>query len=694
MANTDTADNFCENQSFREEPKAGELEPRATADDLVTGTELTVASPTSLEPSVVGSLIEGEERSWKRIYELKTTEQTYETRELLAEEYRTLAAFYANAGGTEAALRLIKKSLELREDSEFKKVQARFEGQGGDLNFINTYESLLKESDDPKLYLEYCFFLERRSFHDAAIGIFETALKKKILQASHSTVIDSFLALLHTQGTVDAHARISDYNDIIRSYLPKEAVYSLTYPTLTIDHTVLGKLSEEYQEHYGLEDAIHDKGKLLLFFFRHYTLLTAVGVFCGLVFILSIFPISFEFIYAFINLGGFLLLLLIAIQVVRAAGQPQTARRRSLETVSNHVIIASVAVFALRFGSTLFGLNRSVFHPALLSIATALLVGAMLVRAYLAQNTIRRILAKAFETSGDEFVRRAYAEQIAGIVHGSAYVSFWLLAMAALQFLPPSDHEIKIFFLLKALFLFLCWRWSKLAIDNEKRRQREHLVALIVFSFSTSIAWAIYIGFKLQTIVLFCSVDAMMLLGVAVAFALQFVSLNWFAIALCGSVFLVLNFLPVLERFVPSLDAAISDSSSSNIALTTICTNLVLCSILIALVLDKWMKMLVAEKGHAMSETTNRKVSFGQIAFLLAMGAVFIAFLGVLLGLGTQTSAIKLYLVLIGFLLFIGFVMPFVLRFLGLINQERWLGAFGKIVAKIPSFTFPTRSKE
>src|SRR5262249_15356942 len=253
--------------------------------DYSSGRELTVPSPTSLEPSLIASLVDGEERSWKRIQELKATEPTYEIRDSLADEYRTLASIYASSGGTEAALRLIKKSLEVREDTDLKRVQARFEGEGDKLDFINTYESLIRESDDPKLWLEYCFFLERRSFHDAAINIFEKALRKQIIQVSDFHVIDSFLALLHTQGTVEAHAHISDYNAVIRAYLPKEAVSSLHYPALVTDHTILGKLSEEYDENCGLEDEIRDKGKLLAFFFRHYTLPTSVGMFCGLVFL-------------------------------------------------------------------------------------------------------------------------------------------------------------------------------------------------------------------------------------------------------------------------------------------------------------------------------------------------------------------------------------------------------------------------
>jgi hypothetical protein len=98
------------------------------------------------------------------------------------------------------------------------------------------------------------------------------------------------------------------------------------------------------------------------------------------------------------------------------------------------------------------------------------------------------------------------------------------------------------------VFLLACWWWSRLEIKAEKRKLRETLVFICGVCFFSLIGVAVVARISAFALLLLMSFDGILILGIALNFALQTARISRSIATICSVVFAILNFLPVLWR--------------------------------------------------------------------------------------------------------------------------------------------------
>ena len=233
--------------------------------------------PTILDDSSKG-LIEAEEFLWTKITALKQKGKSYEVRIALSDAYTELAQHYSAMGGNEAAVGFVKNALASSESDELNRLLGRLQGGASGYDFINTFTSLLTNRPyDLELTLEFCYFLEYRDLHTAALDILEANLLKRPKQSSQeeiqSTVkLDGFLRLMQSNISIDQQIKIAQYTELFATYFPSYVLSKVDGLEEVQNETIVGQTLEEFESEFGLKDEILRLLGFLRFASRHYTL--------------------------------------------------------------------------------------------------------------------------------------------------------------------------------------------------------------------------------------------------------------------------------------------------------------------------------------------------------------------------------------------------------------------------------------
>jgi membrane-associated HD superfamily phosphohydrolase len=122
----------------------------------------------------------------------------------------------------------------------------------------------------------------------------------------------------------------------------------------------------------------------------------------------------------------------------------------------------------------------------------------------------------------------------------------WVLG---LQMLSSAPVSVAVFAAIQTIFLSACWRWGYLEAYAEKQKLRDNLVFIIAITFIILVLIEFINDISYWQIVYSLSFDGILLLGTAIAFALQITSLNLALLYGCAIVFAFLNFATVFDQF-------------------------------------------------------------------------------------------------------------------------------------------------
>jgi hypothetical protein len=474
----------------------------------------------------------------------------------LKETYTNLAAHYSRLGGYEAAIRFLKNVLEKDDDPQLRHQLAILEGSVAGYDFINSFTKLLKDRPyDLNLTLEFCYFLEGRNLHEAALDTLETELRKRLRLSTppdlaEASIIDGFFILLQAQITIEEQIRLQDYKRIIAANFPEEIVKNLQIPETTLDATIIGHELEEYESEYGLKDELKWFFGLALFFAEHYPIPVSTAFVSILLIGLTVFHVPAQVVEHIGTAGCFLLLSFLLFELIRPLRLKDDARLKAHTKVCRAAIVASFVMIVLGFlGPRMMQTGGNFFSPLAVKAMSAVLVASLLWRTHLAMASIRRSLTRIRANLIQALTRRAFRRQLAGMVAGTSKWVLLLTWVLSLQTLSRARLSVAAFAVAHTIFLSACWRWGYLEAHAEKQKLRDSLVFIIAITFVILIVIQFADEVPLWTIVLSLSFDGTLLLGTAIVFALQITSLNLAWLYGCGVVFAFLNFATIFDHF-------------------------------------------------------------------------------------------------------------------------------------------------
>jgi hypothetical protein len=539
------------------EEKAQDIPPEKLVDER--GSDAKMRARQAYAPSVMRGVtwsardaVIAEEILWARLARLKDSGDSLEKRRDLRETYSDLAEHYAAFGGTEAAIRFIQNALEQSDDPKLRRRLAFFQGTADGFDFISSFTTLLDDKYDLRLTLQFCYFLEKRGLHQAALDILKSELKKRPNQpepfdSSEANAIDRFYALLQANITFEQQVCLHDYQQIVATSFPEQTVLSLRFANAPPQETIAGKELEEFQSEYGLKDEITSAQKLIAFFVAHYGFRVSVVITTLLLPALMISPVppvGVKIIaYSIASLQLFFLL----VELLRSLRLPVGMRLRAHTKLCENVVFAFLEMIILNWiGLNFFSGSRiGFFSSPGVNLLSLMVVAAVFYRTYLAMAVIRKSLRKIPAHLLSSLDRRAYRRQLAGLVLGTAPYAFFIdpiLFLSNLTSMLP-------FLVVQLMFLAVCWRWSYLERRAEKRRLRDQLIVISLILFAALIAIELNLEVTPWQIILNLSLDGGILLAVGLTFALQVTAIGRAPIAIAAVIFGFLNFAPAFNEF-------------------------------------------------------------------------------------------------------------------------------------------------
>lgn len=512
-------------------------------------------------------LIAAEENTWAEILQLKHQGNalSLSNRIALKDAYIRLARHYYTLGGTEAATNYLKNAIGTLDDGENRHELARLQGEAGNLDFINGYTDLLNGREfDLKLTLEFCFFLERRNLHSAALDIFVRELGKRPQtlrpRDDEYQTLSGFFLLLQANASVESRHTLEDYQRVTKANFPDQTLERLATDQAPLEATMVGHELEEFEENHGLKDEILQYAKRAAFFLRYYLVASNIVLMAVALLLMSILRVPSHVVELTGTTYASLVIAWIVFQAIRSFALDRDARLLAHTKAAQAAVIASLAMLILEHFGSWVGAGVSFFTPLAIKVMSFILVVAVLWRTYLSLATIREILKRTRIKLVQALVRRAYRRQIGSLVSGSARLALVFGWPYFMVFLTQAGLELAIFGLLQTLFLFASWRWGYLEANAKKKSLRDSLVFIIGILFIGLIALDWVIATTMWTVVATLSFDGAIILGVATNFALLIDKLSSTFSYIFSAIFTILNFAPLFktvefeyERLFPGL---------------------------------------------------------------------------------------------------------------------------------------------
>lgn len=526
------------------------------------------------EPS--RDLVLAEEDLWGQLRRLKETRPSLEARIALRDTYSGLAWHYAGLGGNDSAVRFLKNALAQADDPALRHQLARLQALTDGYDFIASFTDLLKgRAYDLKFALEFCYFLERSNLHEAALNVLETELKKrlKLTEApdpNERSTIDSFFRLLQVVISTERQIHLQHYEEIFTANFPESIVGGLSASDEQPEETIAGQELEEFEVDHGLKDELVHCGKLLAFFAEHYIVPTSIAVASLVLIFLSIFRVDAKRIELVGDSFILLLLAYFSFELLRSLRFAESTRLRAHMKLSRNATVAMLTMMILQWlGSPLFGQDGAFFSLLAVKVMSSILVATLFWSTYLSMSAIRRSLRRIRLSILNALQRRAFRRQFADLVSGT---SKWYLIFsfaAGLQLLTRGSVLIALFAAGHLLFLVLCWRWGNLEARAEKQKLRDALAFIIAVVFLALVAIELQLELSPWEIVLSLSLDGVLVLAVAITFALQVTSIGMIPLTAASLVFGFLNFAPSLDKIGFLLNEGLYEHYLAQISLVT-----------------------------------------------------------------------------------------------------------------------------
>lgn len=534
----------------------GEAAPQAAPAESADEPKSHALSPIDI-PS--RELVIAGESLWARLAAVKALPDSHDTRIALRSTYSSLAAHYAMFGGDEAAVRFLKNALAYGEDPELRHQLARLQARTPGFDFIVSFTKLLTNRQyNLKLTLEYCYFLEQKGLHAAALGVLETELAKRLkispsaeIDADAPTTLDGFLRLLQSNISIERQVHLQDYRDLFSVSFPDSVFSGSSVDEEMPEETLVGQTLEEFEQDHGLFDEAKHLVSLAYFAAQHYAtpLLTAAGAM--VLILLSIFRlpqpnIEFVGIALLLLLGAFFLY-----ELLRSVRLPPARRLREQNKIARNVSFVALTMLILNWlGPKIFGRGEGGFFPFVaIKFVSAVLVVAVLWQVHANMAAIRKSLRRIREGVVAKLERAAFRRQVAGIIRTTAGWALLFTFASSLTLMSRASAELALYGGLQALYLLLVWRWGVYEARAEKQRMRDEIALLIATTFIALVALELYLETPPWIVVTSLSFAGFLLLSIVVCYGLQLTDLRPSVFSAFAAPLLFLNFAPALHEW-------------------------------------------------------------------------------------------------------------------------------------------------
>ncbi len=448
------------------------------------------------DPSLVREAILRQETLWSRLLDLRKLEASFDNQQAIKGIYAELAAGYAGLGGADQAARLLKKALENGDDELLRRQLANMQGFQAGKDFILTFESLLATSVyDLKLALEYCYWLETRELHEAALNVLLREVKKRSpsANAGEGEILSSFLALLHALSSVDRQLNIQDYKELIRTHFPDAVVQNVQQENLSNASTVVGEELEEYDAGLGLADEATYLIKLLLFYTRHYVVAVIIGSICVIAILLTMFRFSERVTQSVGSAGVYTLLVLLCYQFLRSFRFVGTQRTRAQSKVTRNALFATLSLVLVTYLAPRI-LRQEIFSPLAQTLLGMTGCMALLWQTYISVGALKSFLTDLRHEVVDKLERRAFRRTIASMVKNLSQWTFIVGMSFGWAVIAFGRLPVALFAACQLLYLLLGWRWGHLESRAEKQKARDAYAFLMALIFVGQVATGIWLG--------------------------------------------------------------------------------------------------------------------------------------------------------------------------------------------------------
>ncbi len=588
-------------QATQSDERSGSKSKGANASSLISEHNM-ISSPVDAS---CRELVIAEETLWKRLADAKLNEDTHDGDLALKAVYTDLAQHYVTFGGSSAAILFLKNALSKGLDEQLQHQLARLEATIPGVDFIATFTELRKgRAYDLKLTLEYCYFLENRGLHCAALNILETELSRRPeVSPEESTehiskILHDFLYLLQANINIQRQLEIQDYRELFAANFP-DAIFPYRDDKEDVpEATIVGLTIEEFERDHGVAEELKRAATFFSFAARHYTipLLTATGGF--LLVTMSLLRVD----TAYIQFTGTVLLLFLGIffliALFNAARMSQVRRLREQNKIARNISIVSVTLLALNWiGPRIFGDSHSSYIPMLAAkIMSCILVGAMLWKTYLNLATLRESLTRIHSHVVALLDRTMFRRETAAIVRTSSGWFFLIGLSSALQIIRTASPTVAFFAFTQMLFFSMTWAWGRFEAEARKQKLRDQLALLSSALFIAMLGIEVTQDVPPWLVVTSASVDGTILILMSFCYMLQVSTFSSKIVLSFITPFLFLNFAPILEEV--GVFSKLDEYFAQYIPTATVGGRVIIVMAMVVMIPLLWRRRRIVQQAH------------------------------------------------------------------------------------------------
>jgi len=369
---------------------------------------------------------------------------------------------------------------------------------------------------------------------------------------------------------------------------------------------------------------------------------------------------------------------------VAIAGHDASSETK-LELASKIAILGPTCILLKFIGGILFHDGKFFIHPFLFTFIMFLVVVGVTLRINAAVKSFIFRLSDARKNISPYVAARIYSNQIAKIVAGSSKLTLYLYSFYSFVIFLKDEPLHRALAFSKLIFFILTYRWGILSAQQIKRKQRDHLLAIITVLFLARIMCISRMEDSFIGIASYLNFDSMILLGISFSFIYQNRPFRILPSLLFFFFFTALQFFP---HYYSYISKTLAQTNVDYIAIGILFVNLLMTiGIFVFLLISSYSRISLSNNEVIIEEfdmPKNDKDVSTKALFAFGLAVIMISVLSLLLWRADDIPALNFWLSLIAFLIILGFMIPFLLIYLDIIDKKTWLNSFSLIVNKIP----------
>lgn len=657
----------------RDENQKSDRTQHAAKRELVrTAKNLLFSDESLLQPAYPVDLVNDEEKIWTEINKLNASPKDEASRVALSGHYSALAMTHAKVGDFGQTQKYVQKALEYNEGDHLSLWLARTQALNDDFRFIGHFQKLLEKEDRPEILLEFCFFLEMHEIHNAGLDAMESFLKKNTATEETIQAIQNFLSMIEKGGDIHTQQKVEDYLDLFERCLPADLMNALVMGRPGMSETIIGRAFDEEEEKYGLDDDILETGKYILFIWTHYRFHTTLLISAILLLVLASFgmpPKWCRWIGTTIwgSLSLFILFQFIKIKIIK-----KNEFRDSRFDFKSRIAMLSLTTVIIAMGGGFMARLSFIHEYLILFIFLEAIIGIVLSALAAVRNYINRIASERKYVS-PHVAAHTYSRMIANIL---LKCTFFIFAYCMLLIVMATERQLPWSIVIQSIFFFVLIRGcASLFIKQKKKNLRDHTLVLALVLFLCKILHVSGYENSIVRMAMYMNVDSIVLLIITCAFAYRHHPLPvWPSVALFIG-FTLSHFYPWCRHF---LEGAFFEMDIHLVSFAIIAADLVLSISTFAFLLDSmWSKITISSNQVIITDTlpSGEKSKTTKIIFAVVSMATMYHVFRLSHPHLKDALTVRFWVTMVILQISLGFLIPYTLLYLGLLQRIRIFGA-------------------